>query len=234
MNIILLIELSILLVISIITILLILRFIPSKLKVQESGQVKKFREILEREKSILEIMEELVMKKQPSSADEMQRFHEQWIILAKLLENQVRKEETIKLTVNTPEGPRVITDINPHIRMRAESVETIASVFKDSKLAPEMLTPFLSDPNNRVQANAAKAIYPYNPKMALDTLQQMSKNTDKWMRMSAAWALGEIATPDTGEMLQLLIDDPDEDVKIKARQSIQKILKKGKPAAEQK
>ncbi len=226
MNIMLYISIISLILLSITIIYLLLRFIPSKLKFQESGQSKRFREILEREKNILNIMEELVIKKQPSSAEEVKKFHEQWMVLAKLLENQVQSERTDKLTIQTPEGLRVITDINPQIRIRAESVETIESVFKDSKLAPEMLKPFLNDPNNRVRANAAKAIYPYSPKLSIDTLQQMIKSTDKWMRLSAAWALGEIGTSETGEMLQLLLDDPDEAVKNTVRQSVQKILKK--------
>ena len=112
--------------------------------------------------------------------------------------------------------------------MRADSIETIAGVFQDSKLAPEMLKPFLNDPNNRVRANAAKALYPYNPRLALDTLQQMGKDSDKWFRISAAWALGEIATPESGEVLQMLLDDPDDDVKNRVRHSIHKILKKDK------
>ncbi len=226
MNTAILVLLFILLITLFVIVFLITRVIPSKLKTQESGQVKRFREILEREKKILEIMEKLVLKKQPSSIEELKRFHEQWLALAKLLENQTGKEQTTKITIQTPDGPRTITDINPQVRLRAESVESIEKTFKNSSLAPEMLRPFLNDPNNRVRANAVKAVYPYNPKLSIDALKQMSSSTDKWMRVSASWALGEIGTSETGEMLQTLLEDSDEDVKNKARLAIQKILNK--------
>ena len=226
------IEILLLLILSIVTIMILIRFIPYKLQTQETGQTKRFREILEREKGILDVMEELAIKNQPSSEENLKRLHEQWLVMAKMLENQVANEQSKKIIVRTPEGTRVITDINPAIRTRADSVETIAKVFKDSKFAPEMLKPFLNDPNNRVRANAVKEIYPYNPKMSLDTLQGMCNSTDKWMRISAAWALGEIGTPETGEMLQLLMDDPDVDVKKCARTSIQNLIKKEKPEQE--
>ena len=220
METILIIEISFLLVIALAIIALIVRVLPSK---------PQFKEILDREKNILEVIEELINRRQDLSSEEIKSYYEQWAALANLLENQIQKEESTKITVNTPEGIRVITDINPNIRLRAQAVETIESMFKDSRLAPEMLMPFLNDPNNRVRATAAKAISQYNPQLSLDTLLQMCKHTDKWMRISAAWALGELGTAESGEMMQLLLDDPDTDVKNKARQSMQKILNKSIP-----
>ena len=66
----------------------------------------------------------------------------------------------------------------------------IPKTITDPVIAEKMLKPYLSDPNNRVRANACVAIYQYNPEIAIDTLEKMASSHDKWMRLSTAWAVG--------------------------------------------
>ncbi|MFC2091573.1 HEAT repeat domain-containing protein, partial [Elusimicrobiota bacterium] len=135
--------------------------------------------------------------------------------LIDLLNMQVRAnsaENTEKVEV----GDRVITDINPHIRARADSVEMIPRTVTDPSVAEKILKPYLNDPNNRVRANACVAIYQYNPEISVKTLQGMASSPDKWMRLSAAWAVGEIGTPEVVQILRKLLDDIDERVRNRA------------------
>lgn len=135
--------------------------------------------------------------------------------LIELLNQQVRAISTEKTEkIELPD--RVITDINPHVRARADSVEMIPKTVSDPKVAEKMLRPYLGDQNNRVRANACVAIYRYNPELAIETLRKMASSSDKWMRLSTAWAVGEIASPDGVHILRKLLDDVDERVKDRA------------------
>ena len=88
----------------------------------------------------------------------------------------------------------------------------------------EKVRPFLDDQDNRTRANAAKAYYRYDPEKAIVVLKDMARSEDKWMRLSAAWALGEIGDTATGMILEMLLDDNDPQVKNRARLSLEKIL----------
>ena len=52
----------------------------------------------------------------------------------------------------------------------------------------------------------------------------MVASEDKWMRLSAAWALGELNDPSTSKILEKLLDDPDGQIKNRARLSLEKLL----------
>ncbi len=124
--------------------------------------------------------------------------------------------------VELPSG-RVITDVNPHIRARADSVELIPKTVSDPSVAEKMLRPYLSDPNNRVRGNAAREIHRYNPSLAHDALEKMAASGDKWMRLSAAWAIGEIGTPEMVHILRDLLDDVDDRVRDRAVKAFESI-----------
>lgn len=135
--------------------------------------------------------------------------------LIELLNQQVRaisSEKTEKIEL----PDRVITDVNPHVRARADSVELIPKTVSDPGVAEKMLRPYLGDTNNRVRANACVAIYQYNPELAIETLQKMASSPDKWMRLSTAWAVGEIASPEGVHILRKLLDDVDDRVRDRA------------------
>ncbi len=119
----------------------------------------------------------------------------------------------------------MISDINPHIR--AKGIEVIeAELVKemDPEVATKLLSPFLDDPDNRVRANAAKALYDFDKPRALETLREMAESDDKWMRISAAWAYGEIGSVDTIEFLFKLSEDSEYHVKRRAFKALAAIL----------
>jgi len=60
----------------------------------------------------------------------------------------------------------------------------------------------------------------------MNALREMAVSEDKWMRLSAAWGLGEIGAQDGVKLLEMLLDDSDEDVKQRARTSLEKIVTK--------
>ncbi len=133
---------------------------------------------------------------------------------------------------DTTTGRKAVTGVDPRVRARADSVEVIADIFKDSPQAAEMLRPFLDDKDNRTRGNATVAYYRYDPEKSVAVLQDMAECKDKWMRFSAAWALGEIGDSDTSSVLENLLDDNDEQVKEMARKSLSRII--GAQAAEAK
>ncbi len=133
--------------------------------------------------------------------------------------------ETKKVIVEMPGGGRqIITDINPHIRARADGVELIESTVDDPKVGERLLKPFLEDRDSRVRANAGKALYKYNKEKAMVVLTEMCKSSDQWMRLSGAWALGEIGSQSAAEILLSLLKDSWEFVRERTAKSLEKIL----------
>ncbi len=186
-------------------------------------QSEKISSIAEQQKQLLNVIEQQEeYHKQKKYVDEqLAKFIELW-------SEQVKTpEETTKLTIKDSKGGvRTITDISSKVRARAKSVELIDSMFKDSDIVRGLLTPFLEDNNNRVRANACVAMHKHQPEMALNALRQMVTSEDKWMRLSAAWALGKIGAQEGVKLLEMLLDDSDEDVKNRARASLEKIVTK--------
>ncbi len=141
--------------------------------------------------------------------------------------------ETRKVVVEKPGGGReIITDINPHIRARADGVELIESTVDDPKVGERLLKPFLEDRDSRVRANAGKALYKYNKEKAMVVLTGMCKSNDQWMRLSGAWALGEIGSQSAAEILLSLLQDSWEFVRKRAAKSLEKILTQKKEEIE--
>ncbi len=141
--------------------------------------------------------------------------------------------ETKKVIVEMPGGGRqIITDINPHIRARADGVELIESTVDDPKVGERLLKPFLEDRDSRVRANAGKALYKYNKEKAMVVLTEMCKSSDQWMRLSGAWALGEIGSQSAAEILLSLLKDSWEFVRKRAAKSLEKILTQKKEEIE--
>lgn len=115
----------------------------------------------------------------------------------------------------------MIADGNPYIRARG--VEVLGEelmIEKDSSIVEKLLVPFLSDKNNRVRGNAAKALYSHNKELALKCLKEMSQNKDQWMRASAAWALGEIGGQEATKILLTLLEDADYNVQKRVLKSL--------------
>ncbi len=157
-------------------------------------------------------------------AEEMEKHWQQVVtILDRLTTGGSAEKVVLK---DSPDGRKAVTGVDPRVRARADSVEIIADIFIDSPRAVEMLGPFLDDRDNRTRANAAVAYYRYDPEKSMTVLQEMASSDDKWMRISAAWALGQIGDSFTSKVLEKLLDDDDTQVKNKARASFEKILEK--------
>ncbi|MDI6641908.1 MAG: HEAT repeat domain-containing protein, partial [Elusimicrobiota bacterium] len=160
-------------------------------------------------------------------------LYQQERILKMMDSHQLLTEEDKKIVVTKgKDGFQQIVSISPQARQRAERVELIEEALKDEKnpkVAEQLLAPFLTDPNNRVRANAAKAIYRHNKKAALTTLEQMTKSDNKWMKISAAWAIGEIKSPEAAVFLAPLLTDQDQHVRQRAIKSMENIISANPP-----
>jgi tetratricopeptide (TPR) repeat protein len=126
----------------------------------------------------------------------------------------------------------MISSPNPHIRAKGIEVIEAELVEEDDAtqakvVAEKLLQPFLEDADNRVRANAAKALFKYNKKAALETLIKMFLDENKWMKTSAAWALGELPSEEAAGILLQHADDPDEHCKSKVVDSLKKLLDSG-------
>ncbi len=111
---------------------------------------------------------------------------------------------------------------------RANAVEAVAAEIIDVKESSRFekikkLEELLNDENNRVRANAAKAIYEIDKDMALNTLQDMLDNPSKRMRASAVWALGEISSEEALNHILRIEDEDDEIVKYNIKVALGKI-----------
>ncbi|MDA3792425.1 MAG: HEAT repeat domain-containing protein [Elusimicrobia bacterium] len=161
-------------------------------------------------------------------AEELEKnFKKVFNIMEKLTEGGSNEKVVLD---DATTGRKAVTGVDPRVRARADSVEVIADIFKDSPQAAEMLKPFLDDKDNRTRGNAAVSYYRYDPEKAVTVLHDMAESDDKWMRLSAAWALGEVGDSDTTFVLEKLLDDKDLQVKETARKSLSRII--GAQAAE--
>ncbi|MFH1957573.1 MAG: HEAT repeat domain-containing protein [bacterium] len=127
----------------------------------------------------------------------------------------------------------VITDISSANRARAKSVVSIARAVNNPALAARLIAPFLKDKNNRVRADAAVEMFRFDAVASENTLKEMVQSENKWDRISAAWAAGEIADISVMNFLETLIEDYDPLVKARAIASAKKaeeILKAKFPA----
>lgn len=112
---------------------------------------------------------------------------------------------------------------------RANAVEAIAAEIIDIKENVnnekiQKLEEMLSDKNNRVRANAAKAIYDIDKELSINTLKEMLENNSKRMRASGMWALGEIGSEDALELIFKTQNEDDEIVKYNIKIAIGKII----------
>lgn len=147
--------------------------------------------------------------------------------ILKMMEEQSRAsaQETIKLEVTRPDGVSEIrTDINPHIRARANGVELIEETIDDPETGEKLVEPFLADVDSRVRANAGRAMYKYNREKGMVALNEMCRSADQWMRLSGAWAMGEIGNDIAIKSLVNLLDDPKDFVVGRTIKSLEKAL----------
>ena len=101
-------------------------------------------------------------------------------------------------------------------RVVANSVEAIEQTGRGELAGLARI--FASHPNNRIRANAVKALFSLGERDAPDLLDAMLADGDEMMRLSATWVLGEIDHPRRIEKLATVAaTDPSDRVRAKAR-----------------
>ncbi len=113
---------------------------------------------------------------------------------------------------------QMINDPNP--RVRTKGLEVIEAELIDgdenADVAEKLLVPFIKEKDNRVRATALKILHRYNPEKAMESIKEMIKSNDRWMRISAVWVLGEVI-PDLEIVKVLLSNINDKDYHFKRR-----------------
>lgn len=120
---------------------------------------------------------------------------------------------------------------DPKPRIRAKGIEIIDAQLiredEDPEVVERILKQFLEDKDNRVRANAVKVLYRYKPDKAIKIIKNMINSKDKWMRVSAAWVLGELeGTPEEVEILLSNLNDEDYHFKRRVIKSLLKLSEK--------
>ncbi|MFH1957642.1 MAG: HEAT repeat domain-containing protein [bacterium] len=202
---------------------------------------KKETKLIEEERRISQIVQTLGSKGEYQSL--VQNQQEIMNTLARLPEEtsmmKLQNAEIIRLierltkggassNIELPEesGRAGITGVDNTPRIRADTVELIADMFKDSPIMEDLLEPYLHDRNNRVLANACRALFPYNRRRALDILRDMALTDDVWMRLSAAWTCGELGVSECVKILVPLLSDTSSHVRARALTSFENLKKK--------
>ena len=111
---------------------------------------------------------------------------------------------------------------------RAQAVEAVAAEIIEPAKNQRMekikrLEELLKDDNNRVRANAAKALYEIDKEASLNTLREMLESESKRMRASAVWALGEIGAEESLDLITGVNHEDDEIVKYNTKVALEKI-----------
>jgi hypothetical protein len=123
-------------------------------------------------------------------------------------------------------GTQALNDPDP--LKRADAIEALELELVKSKenVPPEkmrLLGELLNDGNNRVRANAAKALYSIDKEASLSTLREMLKESSKRMRASAIWALGEIGSEEALEVVLSIENEVDEMITYNIKTALEKI-----------
>ena len=111
---------------------------------------------------------------------------------------------------------------------RANAVEVVAAEIiepeKNSRVEKiKKLEELLHDENNRVRANAAKALYEIDKEASLKTLRDMVRCDSKRMIASAIWALGEISSEDALQVILSVDPKDDEIIKFNKKSALEKV-----------
>jgi len=137
-------------------------------------------------------------------------------------------KSTLKVNLLGPSYRDVITDIDPTIRETANRIEIwekeLLKKGAKKEEAEKILLPYLTHPNNRIKANACKALYHFNSEKALEKLEEMLKSPDVWMRLSSIWALSMIKTENAIELILLGLEDKNERVKRRTLEILRSLL----------
>jgi len=116
-----------------------------------------------------------------------------------------------------------LPDFDPVPRLISERLEVLEKfIDKGNEIVP-VLKRYMSHPHNRVRATACKVMAKFKPQEAFKTLKEMADSEDRWMKISAIWALGEIGGKDSEKLLIKLKNDTDFMVSEKAEEVLRRI-----------
>jgi HEAT repeat protein len=93
-------------------------------------------------------------------------------------------------------------------RMEFRKIEAIEAELTDEAdrgIAQKLLTDFFQMDDPWVKARAAKALYPLDPKTAIDELKALAKNSSPFVQLPGIWALGELSSDRALEILMSMI-----------------------------
>ncbi len=102
-----------------------------------------------------------------------------------------------------------------------EALENYLDVLDEVELVNTIM-PALSDENNRVKANAAKALWQLGGLRMVAMLEDMLDAQEKWERASACFVLGEIGAIQVVPVLKKALEDPEDVVRGNAIKALAK------------
>ena len=115
---------------------------------------------------------------------------------------------------------------DPDPRVRANLIEILGKMYRGVEWVRQALLDHLADPNARVAANSAVALFQMgNEDEATDRLGSMASSQDGDTRNSAAWAMGQIADTRFQETLNKMRTDSDSRVRWNALKSLNRVHK---------
>jgi len=179
------------------------------------GSKGEYQTILQNQK---EVMNALAKLPEETSMMKLQNAE-----VIKLIERLTKSKTGTNIELSSHSARAGIAGVDDTARVRADTVELLAEMFKDSSIVEELLEPYMNDPNNRVRGNAALALFPRNRRRSLDNVAEMAKADDVWMRMTAAWVCGEIGVSEGVKIITPLLNDSSFHVRKRALASFKKL-----------
>ncbi|MEA2081912.1 MAG: HEAT repeat domain-containing protein [Elusimicrobiota bacterium] len=183
------------------------------------GSKGEYQTILQNQK---EVMDALAKLPEETSMMKLQNAE-----VIKLIERLTKSKTGTNIELSSHSSRAGIAGVDDTARVRADTVELLAEMFKTSPIMEELLGPYLNDPNNRVRGNAAIALFPRNRRRALDNVSEMGKADDVWMRMTAAWVCGEMGVSEGVKIMTPLLNDSSFHVRKRALASFKKLKDAG-------
>ena len=113
-------------------------------------------------------------------------------------------------------------------RVRASVIESLGTLGVREVLP--YLIRALGDKDNRIRANAVRALKLQGRKIVFESVKEMVRSEEIWMRISAAYAIGEYKSEEILEVLSVLLVDKNQAVKKMAYKSLQKLDENGSSA----
>ena len=110
-------------------------------------------------------------------------------------------------------------------RVRASVIESLGTLGVREVLP--YLIRALGDKDNRIRANAVRALKLQGRKIVFESVKEMVRSEEIWMRISAAYAIGEYKSEEILEVLSVLLVDKNQAVKKMAYKSLQKLAENG-------